>query len=303
MKKVISLLLVISVVLSMTMTVTFAYENPSVTDGVTATTEEAVMYNSDGEELKFKLELVGDNQYKMEFYIEDELIRVYNMDMNSSNPIIVTDQATNRVSTMSKPEAVVSPAPASVNVPIRYTDLGYVHYARSSQLGAETCAAVVARSTDYYEDQYAIDTNVSRNVDALVTYVAGALIGAKLPVPTGGWLGVAQLLVEAAISAVGADIIGDVVSMPFKEYYYCTVTEYEVAGTVVGKGNGIMGDRASFTGKKYSVEYQSDVFNDSYEGYTPNTWRTTEFARDLWFESMPGYSFPGYIGFPATYPL
>lgn len=52
-----------------------------------------------------------------------------------------------------------------------------------------------------------------------------------------------------------------------------------------------------------SVEYQEDVFNDSYEGYTPNTWRTTEFARALWTGSMSNVAFPGYIGFPATYPL
>lgn len=131
--------------------------------------------------------------------------------------------------------------------------------------------------------------------------MAGTLIGTKLPPPTGGWLGVAQLLVEAAISAVGAEVIGDVVSLPFKEYYYCTVTEYELAGQVVGKG--ISGVKATLTGTKYSVEYQEDVFNDSYEGYTPNTWRTTEFARALWTDSMSNVAFPGYIGFPATYPL
>ena len=38
-------------------------------------------------------------------------------------------------------------------------------------------------------------------------------------------------------------------------------------------------------------------------GYTPNTWRTTEFARALWTDSMSNVAFPGYIGFPATYPL
>lgn len=65
----------------------------------------------------------------------------------------------------------------------------------------------------------------------------------------------------------------------------------------------ISGVKATLTGTKYSVEYQEDVFNDSYEGYTPNTWRTTEFARALWTDSMSNVAFPGYIGFPATYPL
>lgn len=298
MKKMLSVLLATVMMLSlMTGVASAAYmENPSV--------EESVMYNSEGEELKFRLETVDEDRYVMKFYIEDELIRIYDMDLTGgSQQIKATDIKSNRASLYSIPEAVRVPEPQVVRGPIRWTDLGYVHYAKSSKLGAETCAAVVARSTDYYEDQYVIDTATSNQVDALVTFVAGTLLGTKMPTPAGGWLGVAQLLVEAAISAVGADVIGDVISMPFKEYYYCTVTEYEVAGTVVGKGNGIQGERAVLTGTKYSVEYQEDVFNDSYDGYTPNTWRTTEFAIDLWYGSMPEITYPGHLGFPATYPL
>lgn len=37
--------------------------------------------------------------------------------------------------------------------------------------------------------------------------------------------------------------------------------------------------------------------------YNSDTWRTTEFARALWTGSMSNVAFPGYIGFPATYPL
>lgn len=222
-------------------------------------------------------------------------------DMSSTAPITVKDVRTAQVEIIERAEPTRMSAPAVTYGPTRWTSLGYVHYAKSRALGAETCAAVSARSADYYEDRYAIDTDVSKKVDNLVTFVAGTLIGTKLPTPTGGWLGVAQLLVEAAISAVGAEVIGDVVSLPFKEYYYCTVTEYELAGQVVGKG--ISGVKATLTGTKYSVEYQEDVFNDSYEGYTPNTWRTTEFARALWTGSMSNVAFPGYIGFPATYPL
>ena len=295
MKKLVSLLLSIMLTISMTTNMAFAGNR------VDSTVEEAVMYNSDGEELKFKLKKLSDDQYKMEFYIEDELIRVYDMDMSSTAPITVKDVRTAQVEIIERAEPTRMSAPAVTYGPTRWTSLGYVHYAKSRALGAETCAAVSARSADYYEDRYAIDTDVSKKVDNLVTFVAGTLIGTKLPTPTGGWLGVAQLLVEAAISAVGAEVIGDVVSLPFKEYYYCTVTEYELAGQVVGKG--ISGVKATLTGTKYSVEYQEDVFNDSYEGYTPNTWRTTEFARALGTGSMSNVAFPGYIGFPATYPL
>lgn len=148
--------------------------------------------------------------------------------------------------------------------------------------GAETCATVSARSADYYEDRYAIDTDVSK-VDNLVTFVAGTLIGTKLPLRLVDGLELHNCLWRQLFRQVGAEVIGDVVSLPFKEYYYCTVTEYELAGQVVGKG--ISGVKATLTGTKYSVEYQEDVFNDSYEGYTPNTWRTTEFARALWTDS------------------
>lgn len=297
MKKFLSILLVVSFVLSMTTSMSLAYDSSDVT------VEETVMYNSDGEALKFRLKTVGNDQYEMEFYIEDELIRTYDMDMTSSDPFTVIDHSSNEISTLERAEPQKVLNTESVKGPIRWTDLGYIHYARSSTLGAETCAPVVSRATDSYEDQYVIDTNVSRKVDELVTFVAGALLGSAMPTPAAGWLGVAQLLVEAAISAVGADVIGDTISAPFKEYYYCVVTEYELAGTVGGKGNGISGERASFTGAKYSVEYQSDVFNDSYTGYTPYTWKTTEFAIDLWMESMPGIAYPGYIGFPTRYPL
>ena len=90
MKKLVSLLLSIMLTISMTTNMAFAGNR------VDSTVEEAVMYNSDGEELKFKLKKLSDDQYKMEFYIEDELIRVYDMDMSSTAPITVKDVRTAR---------------------------------------------------------------------------------------------------------------------------------------------------------------------------------------------------------------
>lgn len=297
MKKLLAILMAISMMFSILTVEAFATEE----EGLSA--EEAVMYNSEGEELKFRLESIDDGKYVMKFYIEGELIRIYDIDLAGSPQISAIDVAANQIQEYFLPEAVREIDPLMTCGRVRWTSLGYVHYAKSSKLGAETCAAISARSSDYYEDKYAIDTAVSNRVDALVTFVAGALLGTKLPVPVGGWLGIAQSLVEAAITTVGAEVLGDIISIPFKEYYYCIVTEYEVAGTVVGNGNGIQGERAVLTGTKYSVEYQEDVFNDSYEGYTPSTWKTTEFARDLWIGSMPGITYPGHLGFPATYPL
>lgn len=302
MKRLISLLMAVAIALSMTTTVSFAYEQTKAVD-------EAIMYNSAGEELKFTMEMADTNQYKINFYVEDELIRVY--EFSPGNDISVTDLSTNQTETIEKLEAVRTfetvetsniMEPADILVE-RWTDLGYIHFRKSSQLGAETCAAITAHSTDFYKDTYAIETDESRRVDAMVTLCAGVLIESKMPVPVGGWLGVAQLLVEAAIAAVGAEVIGDIVSMPFKEYFDCTVTEYELAGQVVGKGNGILGEKCYLTGKKYSVEYQEDSYNDEYEGFTPETWKTTTFAREIWNGSMPDVSFPGYIAFPAYYPL
>lgn len=145
MKKLVSLLLSIMLTISMTTNMAFAGNR------VDSTVEEAVMYNSDGEELKFKLKKLSDDQYKMEFYIEDELIRVYDMDMSSTAPITVKDVRTAQVEIIERAKPTRMSAPA-------------------------------------------------------VTY-------------------------------------------------------------------------------------------------TPNTWRTTEFARALWTDSMSNVAFPGYIGFPATYPL
>ena len=167
MKKLVSLLLSIMLTISMTTNMAFAGNR------VDSTVEEAVMYNSDGEELKFKLKKLSDDQYKMEFYIEDELIRVYDMDMSSTAPITVKDVRTAQVEIIERAEPTRMSAPAVTYGPTRWTSLGYVHYAKSRALGAETCAAVSARSADYYEDRYAIDTDVSKKVDNLVTFVAG----------------------------------------------------------------------------------------------------------------------------------
>lgn len=298
MKKLFSMLVAVAMMFSMIPCVA------SAANMTASPVEESVMYNSEGQELKFRLETVAEGKYVMKFYIENELIRIYNMDLTeNSQQIKATDVKSNQAKLYSLPETVRAADSQMTRGPVRWTDLGYVHYAKSSKLGAETCAAVRARSSNFYKDKYAIDTAVSNKVDTLVTFVAGALIGTKFPVPAGGWLGIAQLLVESAIGSVGAEVLGDVISMPFKEYYYCTVTEYEVGGTVCGKGNGITGKDAVLTGKKYSVEYQAKVFNDSYEGYTPNTWKTTEFARSLWNASMPRITYPGHRGFPASYPL
>ena len=192
MKKLVSLLLSIMLTISMTTNMAFAGNR------VDSTVEEAVMYNSDGEELKFKLKKLSDDQYKMEFYIEDELIRVYDMDMSSTAPITVKDVRTAQVEIIERAKPTRMSAPAVTYGPTRWTSLGYVHYAKSRALGAETCAAVSARSADYYEDRYAIDTDVSKKVDNLVTFVAGTLIGTKLPPPTGGWLGVCLLYTSDA---------------------------------------------------------------------------------------------------------
>ena len=161
MKKLVSLLLSIMLTISMTTNMAFAGNR------VDSTVEEAVMYNSDGEELKFKLKKLSDDQYKMEFYIEDELIRVYDMDMSSTAPITVKDVRTAQVEIIERAEPTRMSAPAVTYGPTRWTSLGYVHYAKSRALGAETCAAVSARSADYYEDRYAIDTDVSKKLITL----------------------------------------------------------------------------------------------------------------------------------------
>lgn len=63
MKKLVSLLLSIMLTISMTTNMAFAGNR------VDSTVEEAVMYNSDGEELKFKLKKLSDDQYKMELLV------------------------------------------------------------------------------------------------------------------------------------------------------------------------------------------------------------------------------------------
>ena len=120
MKKLVSLLLSFMLTISMTTNMAFAGNR------VDSTVEEAVMYNSDGEELKFKLKKLSDDQYKMEFYIEDELIRVYDMDMSSTAPITVKDVRTAQVESIERAEPTRMPAPAVAYGPTRWTSLGYV---------------------------------------------------------------------------------------------------------------------------------------------------------------------------------
>ena len=118
--------------------------------------------------------------------------------------------------------------------------------------------------------------------------------------------------ISALLACVGWMAANDILALNKPEKTITiTITEQDSFGTVASrlKEEGMIESKllfnlfASFTGAKYSVEYQSDVFNDSYTGYTPYTWKTTEFAIDLWMESMPGIAYPGYIGFPTRYPL
>lgn len=74
---------------------------------------------------------------------------------------------TAQVEIIERAEPTRMSAPAVTYGPTRWTSLGYVHYAKSRALGAETCAAVSARSADYYEDRYAIDTDVSKKLITL----------------------------------------------------------------------------------------------------------------------------------------
>ena len=293
MKKVISLLVSMAMLFSMCTTIGMAYDE----DGEMV--DKTIMYNSDGEKLEFTIEETTDNEYEIKFYIEGELIRTHRI--ATTGTISSTDVKTGQTEVLKNSNDAEERTTISRG-PIRWNHVGYVHYKYSSYIGGESCAAVSYHSPGGYSDSYYVDTDGSEKIDFVVTGVAGTLLGLGITASGGGLaLTIAQALVSDMIIAVGASVVGDLISTPFKERYEYVVTEYELTGTVVG--NGKSGESAILTGSKYIIEYDGEEYGGGYTGFTPDNWdEPYRFAQELWDLSI-GTSFPGVIGYPYSYPL
>lgn len=288
MKKILSFMLVIAFVFS---TMTPMAHAASLTPDSTVDSFE--QRDGAGNKLEFELVEGPNGEYTLYYYENNVLTKTYGMSSGNST-ITVTDEteATNQQYTLHSNPATVVEGPTTW-AKDRWYHAGYFNYGYSETFECNPTAVVSWKDTDSYSGTYYVDVYQNSVYSDWVAVVTSTLISFGLAAFAPATL--AAAILSTMIGNCGAQIINDIISIPFIEEYECSSVTYTMRAEVIGPGMDT--DVVDYEGGvEYWVKY-ADAPDEHYQtGWTPTTWNCRAFAVEVWEDSVPFWPpFPGIL--------
>lgn len=252
---------------------------------------------SDAADNDMRFELVENSQgnYTLHYYMNDELVTSYDMSVGCET-ITARSNKTRSTYTLEAAEPVEVAALQNqpiARVPDRWAHVGYIKYQYSSKYDCEPWAVISCKDTDSYVGSYVVDTYQNSCYSDWVATITSTII--TFCVAMYAPATIAAEILSAMIGLVGADVINDFISIPFRDEYNCSSVTYTMRAQVMGPGVDDT-DKVDYEGGvEYWITYDdAPDFDRVYEGWTPGNWRDRDFAEEVWADSVPWWpAFPG----------
>lgn len=266
-------------------------------DTIDNNTSVTVMDNT-GAKMEFQLVANVDGTFSLKYYLNDTLNTVYEMSADSETIFAVSADGLTTYSVVR--ESVSLPwkqnsEQLALNIEPRYSDLGQINYNYSSNYACSPYAILTYRITNQWVDTYTVNTYLESDYPDIIAAVVGVIIALNIPTLASGTTvtAIAVAIVEAMLINQGAEVINQIISIPFYDTYSCEITTYSIIAAVIG--DGITAKATQYNDGQKCVIYYSNLYSKTeYEGWTYDNWAQQSFASTIWrdcvslFVACPG---------------
>lgn len=294
-KKLICIILSLSIVLSLSVNAFAVSDNDTITEhiNISETNTLEITYVSPSKISRTSSSQDDIAEFEVKQYYENELIQVVTGQIGGSylyvtdyNDGLVTSQSTRRVSDIiSKNTSFTDSQDNLLSTASLGTLLGTINYNPTATDGAREKVKVYS----YYKTRDTEAYTIRAHPADTIALLASALVSAITFIATLN-LSAADIIKNIVIT-YGGSIMSSTIEVAFEEDVAAYAYYYDLTGYDVGTGRY----SNTYDGIAYYILTQkSSAYNTwRYDGYTPRNWQQSAFALGMWSEFFNTKEYPG----------